>query len=763
MGGKLLLDRTGRVELFYRFETMSNFVGGFDFRWMIAPITTQFFASSYWAQRPLKINRQAPGYYSELLPEGDFEFILSIAVRFPGSVEELGADDNPRPCRNSAAALEACRKGKSLRIDSIQRFSKQLNLMCSSLEQYLSCPVNTNLYFTPEGMRALPRHYDTHDVFVLQTHGRKKWRIYDSPVELPIEYVPPLRCESAKKARHHRLDKSKNLAAKDTCKVMDEFVLESGDFLYLPRGYWHEAEAEQGFFSCHLTIGAQVFTYVDLLTIAIAEAAAYDPNLRRSLPLGFSTHADAKKTVKDLVSQILMTLPTHINAEVALAGVAQAFSRNRQTGQSRRLLHSGVSSQASDIGLASSICIRGGQLCYVYREGEQVFATFGAQKLSLPMAFEESCRFIAREQRFTPQELPGDLQDNERVALVELLIQSGLLMKCQADSREIPGPIDEFRGWLPTKLTRSQKAWIVKWRQFGQVALSEPFFAQSISRLGRSHPQRIPKLTGPEVLLSIDQEIAPSGFIFHMSRCGSTLISNALRMVPGTIVISEAQPIGELLVSRRRRVGSAESSDANRDQILRAIIKVYGQRRRGDETNLVIKFTSLNILSIELLCRLWPDVPRLIIIRNPLEVMVSCLDRPPGWMRLKKDPATASHILGCPAGSITSMPDEEFCARGIGAFLRAAVDNGNRCRIVNYEAINLATIFNIAEYFHLKSALIDREKVEECLLTYSKDTKGLPFVDDRASKQFKATELIRKNCQRWAQEPYALLKSKELA
>ena len=46
--------------------------------------------------------------------------------------------------------------------------------------------------------------------------------------------------------------------------------------------------------------------------------------------------------------------------------------------------------------------------------------------------------------------------------------------------------------------------------------------------------------------------LAPSLFLFHVSRCGSTLISQMLAALPQNVVISEAGPMDAILRSHLR-------------------------------------------------------------------------------------------------------------------------------------------------------------------------------------------------------------------
>jgi len=58
----------------------------------------------------------------------------------------------------------------------------------------------------------------------------------------------------------------------------------------------------------------------------------------------------------------------------------------------------------------------------------------------------------------------------------------------------------------------------------------------------------------------------PAGFIFHMSRSGSTALARALAAVPSNRVIAEPEPLNQLLAAREPRL------DGHRSGWLRGLI-----------------------------------------------------------------------------------------------------------------------------------------------------------------------------------------------
>jgi hypothetical protein len=316
----------------------------------------------------------------------------------------------------------------------------------------------------------------------------------------------------------------------------------------------------------------------------------------------------------------------------------------------------------------------------------------------------------------------------------------------------------EFRNWLPTRLIRGPVECRIRWTYFGRDGLAEPFFNQSVRRVQKRLGAK-PRFTGPDVLLRMEEEVSPSGFIFHISRCGSTLLGNALRTAPGTVVISEAQPIGACFDPS---LSPEDSGQMGLRGLLNGLFRAFGQRRYGDERALTIKFTSWNILRLALIRELWPDVPCLLLIRDPVEVVVSCLQKPPGWMLFKRNPLLGSRIFGWSPDSIRGMTDEEFCARVVGAYLQVAAANASStCRVIDYSDINATSVPHIMLYLRITPAQIRDDQLAITLKTYSKDVQGSrAFEDDRDKKQAAASEAIQLACKKWAQDPYRDLLSR---
>jgi len=113
-------------------------------------------------------------------------------------------------------------------------------------------------------------------------------------------------------------------------------------------------------------------------------------------------------------------------------------------------------------------------------------------------------------------------------------------------------------------------------------------------------------LAALERLAREEPGLVPNGLIFHMSRCGSTLIAQMLARLEATIVVSEAQPFEALL--RAHHLGGDESDGDVTVRRLRALAAVLGRPRRG-ELRLFIKLHAGHVLDLPLFERAFPATP----------------------------------------------------------------------------------------------------------------------------------------------------------
>ena len=152
--------------------------------------------------------------------------------------------------------------GATIVLQALQLHWHPAALYCRGLEQRFGFPVQANAYYTPASAQGFAVHHDTHDVFVLQVAGRKRWRVYPPVAELPLK------------------TQRWSTALGDPGEPLHDLMLGPGDTLYLPRGWPHEAFTSD-VESLHITVGLHPPTRLDALRAAL-DAAGDDVEFRRT-------------------------------------------------------------------------------------------------------------------------------------------------------------------------------------------------------------------------------------------------------------------------------------------------------------------------------------------------------------------------------------------------------------------------------------------------------------------------------------------------
>ena len=188
--------------------------------------------------------------------------------------------------------------------------------------------------------------------------------------------------------------------------------------------------------------------------------------------------------------------------------------------------------------------------------------------------------------------------------------------------------------WIPCELTTAGQRSLVRWIHPGAKPLfTEPFFRQTIDALVQANA--VQKLTPLEALAEVAPAKAPAGFIFHVSRCGSTLVSRSLAGIPRHRVVSEPAPVNQWLLAHGR------DSQAKWPQLKGLIHALCGTAAGVD---CFIKFTSWNLLHLQQLLALFPATPWVFVYRDPVDVLQSLVARPPRWAALSQlAPALGGH------------------------------------------------------------------------------------------------------------------------
>lgn len=297
------------------------------------------------------------------------------------------------------------------------------------------------------------------------------------------------------------------------------------------------------------------------------------------------------------------------------------------------------------------------------------------------------------------------------------------------------------------------------WMQMSDVTFSEPFFQQTIDRVRAENPDRPERFTEFDALLQLDQiltRVEPAGFIFHSSRCGSTLLANACRCLNNSIVLSEPNPVDKL-VARFITDAVDHVKESLYSVLLRAVVNALGQREVGEQ-RLFVKFACCSISQLERIRRIWPQVPWIFLYRHPIETIVSNVLNLPAWL-VDDDHRILAHITGTSPAEVVEMSIEELCARSIGSFFSTAHTLANdNSMLLNYNQLSLPAICDILKFFNVPPSADELERIASGTRIYSKQVLAArEFEPDADAKQKLATDHVREVAERWAMQPYARL------
>ena len=223
---------------------------------------------------------------------------LPLSNYWVASPPYLSASSQPE--LNERALHDALRNGASVAINHMHRSFERVSEFAATLVDEIKSPVQVNGYASFRPTNAFNTHWDGHDVIAVQVEGAKRWKVYRPTHEFPLTNQPGNRVE---------FDKA-------SAKLVWDGVLKAGEFIYVPRGWWHAVKTEETY-SLHLTVGLRPVTGSNFLHWLVDQMLD-DVSLRKDLPLLCLDEA-GPNIVKSLRNQITTRL-----TERALENFAQS-------------------------------------------------------------------------------------------------------------------------------------------------------------------------------------------------------------------------------------------------------------------------------------------------------------------------------------------------------------------------------------------------------------------------------------------------------
>ena len=164
-----------------------------------------------------------------------------------------------------------------------------------------------------------------------------------------------------------------------------------------------------------------------------------------------------------------------------------------------------------------------------------------------------------------------------------------------------------------------------------------------------------------------NHSLALSGFVFHETRCGSTLVANILAASSHHRVYSEAGP--PLTALQQCHAKNNQNNPCNQpahDALLNDVFFMMTRSNLPHEQRVFFKFQSIAVHHTSLLTRLFPTTPWIFVFRNTLEIIMSHLKTP----EQTKAVCLRSPLQGGGGATTTAKSPTERCAAHLATLCR---------------------------------------------------------------------------------------------
>lgn len=181
-----------------------------------------------------------------------------------------------------SAVYEYMKNGATLIANKIVNEPK-VHVFARQVAQFTGRQTVSSAYAAFGRQESFQTHWDTRDIFSIQLIGRKRWFVYEP------SFIDPLYMQQSKDLEHDY-----------PCPAVPcmDFVLEPGDVLYLPRGWWHNPlPFEEETF--HLSIGTFPPVVLDYVQWSMQQQLPALLTARKAM----NTFEDDRENLTQLASQ----------------------------------------------------------------------------------------------------------------------------------------------------------------------------------------------------------------------------------------------------------------------------------------------------------------------------------------------------------------------------------------------------------------------------------------------------------------------------
>lgn len=389
---------------------------------MIAPLQRDAFVADHWERKPVLLRAVDPRPERLMFDREQLDAGIASCAYAPSAVslsrqgelvdtgrytkviEQAGRS---RQVLDPVRIAELLADRGSIRVLELQTFDPHVAAIARELGGALGQRIGVNVYYSAAGQGHFSGmregiHWDTHDVFAVQTRGRKLWNVFAPVVAQPLG--------------QHRSFYYDVPATEPLLSVM----LEPGDVLYIPRGFVHQVRSPDDSDSIHLAIGVYTPTWSELVEVMLRRAQlqrGHEPGWRQSVDPEADRAAVATRIAAMLhdLADTVATLDGPALLEDAIVAT-QALAPEPRGPRPSLARHTPL--------------VRRAGLAFVRAEAGRAVLKLPGRKILLPLpALAALQRIVALgpEDRCDLASLADGLTPAEAVVLVDLLLFHGVL------------------------------------------------------------------------------------------------------------------------------------------------------------------------------------------------------------------------------------------------------------------------------------------------------------------------------------------------
>jgi ribosomal protein L16 Arg81 hydroxylase len=205
--------------------------------------------------------------------------------------------------------------------------------------------------------------------------------------------------------------------------MIEEFTLNAGEALYVPRGMMHAATTTDET-SLHITLGVLTYTWADLLIDCISEITERSAAWREDLPPGFY-RPKVQSELQDSFKKLLEGLPEEMDLPLVTKERQLRFEGHHRPRITDNL---NQAMQASSLKETDAVKWRSETAASIEIRGERIVLQNGnTREIEFPITARKTLEILLSENPLAIKEIDDGLDWPSRKIVLEKLIREGLL------------------------------------------------------------------------------------------------------------------------------------------------------------------------------------------------------------------------------------------------------------------------------------------------------------------------------------------------